>query len=257
MHANSILKANWPAPENIHAFTTLRSGIGFSKSPFDQFNLGNRYSDQGDDPKTVERNREQLHQRFSLPSTPHWLKQVHGIDVLRFDSQPLLSGDFRQDEPVADASVSSEKNIVLSILTADCVPVLFCNADGTEVAAAHAGWRGLADGVLEETIRAMSSKPQNILVWLGPAAGHSAYEVGQEVHDAFLAHDKNVESAFVSTRENHWHVDLFALARMRLNAMEVSAIYGGEHCTITEPDKFFSHRREKRTGRMASVIWMS
>ncbi|MEO8002483.1 MAG: peptidoglycan editing factor PgeF [Arenimonas sp.] len=257
MHSSSIIKASWQAPENIHAFTTLRYGMGFSTAPFDQFNLGNRYSDQGDDPLAVERNREQLCKQFLLPSAPHWLKQVHGIDVLRFDSAPVISGDFRKDEPIADASVTSQKNIVLSILTADCIPVLFCNIDGTEVAAAHAGWRGLADGVLENTVRAMNSKSGNIIALLGPAASPLAYEVGAEVHDAFLQRDKNAEAAFVQTRENHWRVDLYHLARMRLSAMGVTRIYGGEHCTINEPDKFFSHRRDRVTGRMASIIWIA
>ncbi|HOZ05956.1 MAG TPA: laccase domain-containing protein, partial [Arenimonas sp.] len=146
-----ILHANWPAPKNIHAFTTLRFGMGVSKPPFDQFNLGNRNSEQGDDPALVETNRELLCRTLCLPGRPHWLRQVHGVDVLRFDEAPESSGDFLHDEPVADASVSSTKNLVLAVLTADCLPVLFCNRDGTEIAAAHAGWRGLANGMLENT----------------------------------------------------------------------------------------------------------
>jgi len=257
MKHDNVINANWPAPKNIHAFTTLRHGMGVSKRPFDEFNLGNRHSQQGDDPQDVETNREQLRTQFVLPSVPHWLKQVHGVDVLRFDRAPALTGDFRSDEPVADASVSSQKNIVLSILTADCVPALFCNRDGSEVAAAHAGWRGLADGVLENTVSAMNEKPANIMAWLGPAAGPSVYEVGVEVRDAFLQHDQDAAAAFVQTRENHWLVDLYLLARMRLNKAGVREVYGGDHCSISEPDKFFSHRRDKVTGRMASIIWMS
>ncbi|MGH8110186.1 MAG: peptidoglycan editing factor PgeF [Arenimonas sp.] len=259
MNSSSILKANWPAPKNIHAFTTLRHGMGFSLAPFDEFNMGNRNSEQGDDPAAVEKNRDLLLKEFSLPDKPHWLRQVHGIDVLRFENAPAHSANFLQDEPVADASVTSRKNVVLSVLTADCLPVLFCNetGTGTEIAAAHAGWRGLADGMLENTVHAMNSKPENIIAWLGPAAGPASYEIGVEVRDAFVNHDKNAAAAFVPTRENHWRVDLYWLARMRLQAVGVTKIHGGNHCTISEPENFFSHRRDKVTGRMASVIWMA
>ena len=257
MNHKNILAATWPAPKNIHAFTTLRNGMGVSKPPFDQFNLGNRNGEQGDDPITVEKNRELLVQAFSLPSRPHWLRQVHGVDVLRFDETAKNSGDFHQDEPVADGSVTSKKNIVLSILTADCLPALFCNTDGSEVAAAHAGWRGLASGMLENAVRTMNSEPENIMVWLGPAAGPRAYEVGAEVRDAFVQYDKQAELAFVPRRDNHWKVDLYQLARMRLQSMGIVKVYGGDHCSISEPDRFFSHRRDQQTGRMASLIWMS
>lgn len=257
MLSKNILIADWPAPGNIHAFTTLRYGIGLSKAPFGDFNLGNRNSEQGDDPNAVEENRNLLLKEFTLPAKPHWLKQVHGTDVLRFDSIPVLTGDFRNDEQIADASVTSQKKIVLSVLTADCLPVLFCNEAGTEIAAAHAGWRGLADGILENTVRAMNTKSQDIIVWLGPAAGAAAYEIGIDVHDAFLKHDQNAALTFTPTRENHWRVDLYQLARMRLNAMGITKIYGGDHCTISEPENFFSHRRDRKTGRMASIIWIS
>ena len=172
-------------------------------------------------------------------------------------NSPVITGDFYRDEPVADASVTSQKNIVLSVLTADCLPALFCNIDGTEVAAAHAGWRGLASGMLENTVRTMNSEPENIMVWLGPAAGPGAYEIGAEVRDAFVQHDPHADAAFASTRENHWKVDLYQLARMRLQAVGITRIYGGDHCTISERENFFSHRRDKITGRMASIIWMA
>jgi len=257
MSANSILPANWPAPGNIHAFTTLRHGMGVSEAPFDEFNLGNRYSEQGDDPGAVEKNRELLVREFSLPAKPHWLRQVHGVNVLRFDSAPEPTGNFLQDELVADASVTSKKNVVLSVLTADCLPVLFCNLDGSEIAAAHAGWRGLADGMLENTVGAMQSSPEKIMAWLGPAAGPRAYEIGVDVRNAIIKHDPAASSAFLPTRENHWLVDLYKIARMRLEAMGVKKIYGGEHCTISETEMFFSHRAEQCTGRMAGIIWMS
>ncbi len=257
MSANSILPANWPAPKNIHAFTTLRRGMGVSKSPFDEFNLGNRNGEQGDDPEAVEKNRERLVREYFLPNKPHWLRQVHGVDVLRFENPPELMGDFLRDEPVADASVTSKLDVVLAVLTADCLPVLFCNEDGNEVAAAHAGWRGLADGMLENTVSAMRSRPENIMAWLGPAAGPQVYEIGAEVRDTFVQHDASARVAFAPTRESHWHVDLFQLARMRLQAVGVTKIYGGDHCTISELGSFFSHRRDQRTGRMASLIWIS
>lgn len=257
MKTETVLAANWPAPKNIHAFTTLRFGTGVSNPPFDQFNLGNRNSEQGDDPALVAMNRELLFREFSLPSRPHWLRQVHGVDVLRFDEAPESSGNFLRDEPLADASVSSRKNIVLAVLTADCLPVLFCNHDGTEIAAAHAGWRGLANGMLENTVHAMHEKPANIMAWLGPAAGPGAYEVGAEVREAFVQHDNAAAAAFVATREHHWLVDLYQLARMRLQAAGVGKIYGGEYCSISEPGRFFSHRRDRITGRMASIVWIS
>lgn len=257
MSQKTILTADWPAPENIHAFTTLRNGIGVSSPPFDQFNLGNRNTEHGDDPIAVKKNRELLMHACSLPNPPHWLRQVHGTDVLRFDSSPILSGDYLQDEPVADAAVTSKKNIVLSILTADCLPALFCNRDGSEVAAAHAGWRGLANGVLENTVRMMNSEPENIMAWLGPAAGPAAYEIGNEVRDTFIQYDRCAEVAFVQSRENHWKVDLYQLARMRLQSMGITQVHGGEHCSISDSESFYSHRRDKQTGRMASIIWLS
>jgi len=257
MNPDNCIYANWQAPTNIHAFTTLRHGMGVSKPPFDSFNLGNRSNDQGDDPELVGRNREILVRNFALPEKPHWLRQIHGTDVVRFQSAPLLTGDFNSDESVADASVTSVKNIVLSVLTADCLPVLFCNREGTEIAAAHAGWRGLANGMLESTVRAMKSEPESIIAWLGPAAGPSSYEIGAEVRDAFVMHDPHAEIAFVPTRADHWSMDMYRLARMRLQAVGVTKTYGGDHCTISEPENFFSHRRDRQTGRMASIIWMS
>ncbi len=257
MNPDNCIHAHWQAPGNIHAFTTLRHGMGISKPPFDSFNLGNRNGDQGDDPGNVEQNRECLVLNFSLPGKPHWLRQVHGTDVVRLENPPRVTGDFNRDEPVADASVTSVRNIVLSVLTADCLPVLFCNKQGTEIAAAHAGWRGLANGMLENTVRAMQSEPENIIAWLGPAAGPSSYEIGTEVRDAFVRHAPRAETAFVPTRADHWRVDLYRLARMRLQAVGITNVTGGEYCSISEPDKFFSHRRDKKTGRMASIIWMS
>jgi YfiH family protein len=160
------------------------------------------------------------------------------------------------DEPVADASVTSTPGVVLAILTADCLPVVFANTQGTEIGAAHAGWRGLANGVLENTVAAMHGPADDLMAWLGPAAGPQAYEIGEEVFDAFVLRDAQAESAFVATRPGHWRVDLYALARQRLAALGITRVYGGDLCTISEPQRFYSHRRDARTGRMATVIWM-
>ena len=158
--------------------------------------------------------------------------------------------------PMADAAVTAEPGMVLAVLTADCLPVLFCSRAGDEIAAAHAGWRGLVVGVLEKTIATMRTEPAQLSAWMGPAAGPLAYEVGQEVFAAFVADDPDAESCFTPTRPGHWRMDLFALARRRLHATGVAAVYGGGHCTISDPPRYFSHRRDQRTGRMASLIWM-
>lgn len=246
-----LLNADWPAPPKVQAFTTLRHGLGVSPAPFDEFNLGNRYSADGDSPAHVEANRGLLRDYFELPDEPRWLRQVHGVQVLRFD------GEEHGTEPTADAAVSSTPGQVLAILTADCLPVLFCSAQGDEVAAAHAGWRGLCDGILEATVRSMRTPSSRLMAWLGPGAGPQAYEVGEEVREAFLRVDRQAQGAFIATREGHFLVDLYAIARQRLHAVGVTQVFGGNHCTITESERFFSHRRDRRTGRMASLIWFT
>jgi YfiH family protein len=251
------LRADWPAPPRVHAFTTLRYGAGVSQPPFDTFNLGNRHAASGDDAAAVERNRAELVERARLPSIPHWLRQVHGCGVERVET-PLAMPRAAADEPEADSAVTAVPGAVLAVLTADCLPVLLCARDGHEVAAAHAGWRGLADGVLEATVDAMSTPAGELLAWLGPAAGPAHYEVGADVFDAFVSRDWGAASAFTSTRPGHWRVDLYALARRRLIAAGVAAaaISGGTRCTIGEPDAFFSHRRDRRSGRIASLVWI-
>ncbi len=260
------LEAGWPAPRGVCAFTTLRHGAGVSVAPFGHFNLGNRTAADGDDPAAVDSNRAQLVTRFALPSAPHWLRQVHGTDVLRFSaparSNTPASSDSEKSrtehspEPEADAAVTSVPGVVLAILTADCLPVVFANAAGSEIGAAHAGWRGLANGILENTVAAMQSPPSELIAWLGPAAGPQAYEVGAEVFETFVSQDANAATAFFSTRPQHWRVDLYALARQRLAARGIARVYGGEQCTISDAQRFYSHRRDARTGRMATVVWM-
>jgi YfiH family protein len=240
---SAILAADWPAPPGVVAFTTLRHGAGVSAAPFDRFNLGSRC---GDVPEDVASNRAELSQRFGLPSPPRWLRQVHGTSVA------VEPGD---DEPEADAAVTRMPGTALAILTADCLPVVLASEDGNEVAAAHAGWRGLAAGVLEATVAAMQAAPERVLAWLGPCAGPQAYEVGQDVFDAFLARDPRAAAAFVATRPGHWRVDLYALARQCLLAAGVARVHGGGLCTISDPQRFYSHRRDQRTGRMATLVW--
>jgi YfiH family protein len=223
--APDFLLADWPAPANIRALTTLRTG---------------------DDPAAALEQRWRLRETLSLPSDPRWLRQVHGTAVA---IEPGL------DMPEADAAVTGTDGVVLAIVTADCLPVLLCNETGSEIAAAHAGWRGLAAGVLEATVAAMATSPEKLLAWLGPAAGPDAYEIGEEVRLAFLAHDPAAKSAFIPTRRGHWRVDLYALARRRLADVGVMQVFGGGLCTISDPQRFYSHRRDQSTGRMASLIW--
>lgn len=245
-----FLHADWPAPPGVHAFTTLRHGAGASQAPFDTFNLGNRYAAEGDAPDVVERNRAELVRLAGLPAEPHWLRQVHGIDVVRVD------GPGQGTEPAADASVTSTPGTVLAILTADCLPVVFVADDGSEIAAAHAGWPGLSAGMLEATVAAMRAPAQRLMAWIGPAAGPDRYEIGAEVRDRFLAWDTCLDAAFVPTRPGHWRVDLFAIARTRLARAGVPRVFGGGVCTLSDPQRFFSHRRDARTGRMATLAWI-
>lgn len=243
---NARLAAQWPAPANVHAFTTLRFGAGASMPPFDSFNLGNCSAADGDDPGTVARNRAELAERFALPSPPRWLRQVHGTRVA-VEPGPGV--------PEADAAVTRAPGIVLAILSADCLPVVFAAADGSEVGAAHAGWRGLAAGVLESAVAAMRTAPAGLIAWLGPAAGPDAYEVGTEVFEAFVSQDARAEAAFTATRPGHWRVDLYALARLRLAGAGVARVHGGGLCTISDPLRFYSHRRDRRSGRMATLVY--
>lgn len=243
---SAALFADWPAPPGVVAFTTLRRGMGVSQAPFDAFNLGARC---GDEAAAVVANRERLIDEFSLPAPPHWLRQVHGTQAVRV-TQPHPGAE----EPEADAAIASDAGTVLAILTADCLPVVFATADG-EIAAAHAGWRGLAAGVLENTVAALPAPAGRVLAWLGPAAGPQAYEVGEEVFDAFVSRDARAQPAFAATRPGHWRVDLYALARQRLRDAGVEQVYGGGLCTISDPQRFYSHRRDQRTGRMATVVY--
>lgn len=234
---------DWPAPANVRALLTTRSG-GVSTGPFASMNLGQRVDD---DMQSVRTNRASL--RDLLPAEPKWLLQVHGTRVVDAD---------RLQQPVeADAAVARNPGSVCTVMVADCLPVLLTDRAGSVVAAAHAGWRGLAAGVLENTVRAMGSAPDELLAYFGPAIGPSAFEVGADVRDAFLARSADAASAFVAHKPGKWLADLFALARQRLRASGVTHIYGGGLCTYSDPRRFFSHRRDKVTGRMAALIWLT
>lgn len=236
-----LIRPDWPAPANVKAFTTTRRG-GFSQGAWRSLNLGDRC---GDNPAHVEKNRKLL--RSELPAEPHWLKQVHGKRVVSCDEAQDL-------EPEADAVIGTKAGQVCAVLTADCLPVIFCNNTGTKIAAAHAGWRGLAEGVLEATVRAMQCDPKELIVWLGPAIGPKAFEVGYEVYQSFVEINAANKVAFEAYRDR-WLADLYELSRLALSRLGVNQVYGGQYCTHSEQDKFFSYRRDGQSGRMATVIW--
>ena len=248
---DGLVAPDWSPSTAVVAVSTTRHAPGASLPPFERCNLGAR---SGDDPATVAGNRSGLVAALALPSSPWWLQQVHGAEVLRVTS--ALSAPLPvEHEPAVDAAVTSVRGVVLAVLSADCLPVLFAAADGSLIAAAHAGWRGLAAGVLEATIAEMDCAPGDLHAWLGPAAGPQAYEVGAEVRAAFVDVDAGAAPAFTLTRRGHWHMDLYALARRRLSAAGVRQVSGGGQCTISDR-RFYSYRRDGRTGRMASLIWL-
>lgn len=241
-----VLAPDWPAPSRVRAFTTTRELDGVSRAPFDAFNLG---AHCGDDAASVAANRSALESMLELPSAPRWLRQVHGSAVATFDAAN------EGGAPEADAAITRAPGVVLAVLTADCLPILVCADDGAEVAAIHAGWRGLAAGVIEAAIADMRAPRERLIAWLGPAIGPASYEVGAEVHDAFLAHDAAAARAFAPTRPGHWHCDLYALARQRLAALGIARVCGGGFDTFADA-RFYSHRRDNPTGRFASLVWI-
>ncbi len=238
---NDWLIPDWPAPAGIKACVTTRSG-GVSLAPFDSLNLGDHVDDQ---PEAVAENRRRLTEHFAM--APAWLQQVHGVAVAHADPAVVAT---------ADASWSATPGVACTVMTADCLPALFCNRAGTRVAAAHAGWRGLAAGVLDATLDHLDVPPAEVLVWLGPAIGPQCFEVGAEVREAFASQLPATEQAFVpSINAGRFMADIYQLARLRLAARGVTAVYGGGYCTVSDP-RFFSYRRAPRTGRFASLIWL-
>lgn len=239
---NDWLIPDWPAPRNVRACVTTRSS-GDSAEPFAFFNLGEHV---GDAAEQVQHNRQRLAE--TLQCQPTWLNQVHGVSVVIADAAQILT---------ADASVSREIGLACCIMSADCLPVLFTDHAGSCVAAAHAGWRSLAAGVLENTVASMQVPAQQILAWLGPAIGPAVFEVGGEVREAFVQQHTQAAQAFVpSHNPQRWLADIYQLARIRLAACGVQAVYGGGLCTLTDP-RFYSYRRQPVTGRFASLIWLT
>lgn len=238
-----IIQPDWPAPANIRAFTTTRLG-GVSRPPYHSLNLGDHVDD---DPLAVAENRRRLIEELSLPTEPQWLSQVHGTYTA--DAATAAPGC------EADASYTDQPGVVCAVLTADCLPLLLCDRTGQQVAAVHAGWRGLLNGVIESAVQSIYGQSE-VLAWLGPAIGPQAFEVGDEVRDAFLAVEKAASAAFRSSPNGRWLADIYALARLRLASLGVKAVYGGQHCTYSEPERFYSYRRDGQTGRMASLIWI-
>ena len=239
------LQAEWPAPANVRTASTLRTG-GVSELPFDSLNLGDHV---GDAPEAVRSNRQRLKEALRLPDEPCWLNQVHRSRVIE-------AGKWAAP-PEADACIARTAGQVCVVMTADCLPVLFCNREGDRVAAAHAGWRGLAGGVLECTVNSLGLPGSQLMAWLGPAIGPDAFEVGEEVRIAFTARDAAAAQAFrPSHRAGHWLADLYLLARQDLARLGVHAVYGGGLCTCSDELRFFSYRRDGKCGRMASLIWL-
>lgn len=240
-----MIVPEWPAPARVKSLMSTRPG-GVSQTPWTSLNLGDHV---GDDPLHVAANRAHLRQR--LPAEPGWLKQVHSTRVVELGGEP---------NPEADAAFTCHAGQVCAVLTADCLPVLLCDRAGSVVAAAHAGWRGLAGGVLEATVAAMQVPPEEILVWMGAAIGPQAFEVGDEVREAFVAQHPQAAAAFLphpASIPGKWLADIYRLARVRLNDVGVQGIYGGGRCTYQETDLFYSYRRDGVTGRMASLIWLA
>ncbi|MCG6933800.1 MAG: peptidoglycan editing factor PgeF [Gallionella sp.] len=237
-----LIVPDWPAPATVRSLQTTRAG-GISRAPYDSLNLGDHV---GDAPLAVERNRMLLN--GLLPSEPVWLNQVHGTTVANADSASCL--------PQADACIARHRAAVCVVMTADCLPVLLCDTQGSVVGVAHAGWKGLAAGVIEATVKSMDVAPETVMAWLGPAISQDAFEVGDEVRAAFVAVQPQAASAFVAGQGGKWFADLYTLARLRLNALGITRVYGGGSCTFREREQYYSYRRDGATGRMGTFIWL-
>jgi YfiH family protein len=235
---------DWPAPATVQALTSTRID-GVSLPPYDSFNLAQHVGDQ---PQHVNHNRSLLIRQLILPDEPRWLNQVHGTALLNLDQNGTSNE--------ADGSYSKLVNKVCAVMTADCLPVLMCSSAGDRIAALHAGWRGLAAGILRKGVEAMAVEGSQLLVWLGPAIGPKSFEVGEEVYRAFTTQFSGAEKAFEPVRPGHWYADLYLLARMQLHSLGVDQVFGGNFCTYTDKQYFYSYRRDGATGRMASLIWL-
>ena len=249
---SDFIVPDWPAPAGIRACSTVRYPCGvdadrLSDGVFSGLNVGDHVDDE---PVQVQANRVLLGNALNLPATPVWLSQVHGTQVLN-----VLHAQQGQEADAAVAYATNPGPGICTVMTADCLPVLFCDMRGKAIAAAHAGWRGLLNGVLENTVSAMGDRPHMVMAWLGPAIGPKAFAVGAEVMQAFVSEQAGAAACFTQVDETHWLADIYALARLRLQMVGVRDIYGGDHCTMTEESAFYSYRRDGQTGRMASLIW--
>ena len=241
-----FIEPTWPAPKAVRAYTSLRRGSGFSPAPYDSFNLAYHVADQ---PELVKANRQLLKQKLQLPEEPVWIDQIH--------SAIALEACEANSEKEADASFTAFPHKVCVIMTADCLPILLCDQKGREVAAIHAGWRGLAQGIIKNTLMKLKSPRAELLAWLGPAIGPQHFEVGLDVHEVFCKHSPEQQAAFKPSSPGKWLADIYALARFQLKAEGLQQIYGGDYCTYSQEADFFSYRRAKGAcGRMASLIWL-
>lgn len=256
-----VLKPDWPAPKNIHTAISTRSG-GQSVSPWNELNLAFHV---GDNPEAVEKNwqllsEQLLSKKHPLPSSPQLLEQIHGTTIVTAECDGSI--------PVSDGCYTNQVGRVCTVMTADCLPILICNRAGTEVAAVHAGWRGLAAGIVGQAINRFDASPSELMVYLGPAISQPHFEVGAEVLNAFLANDflakasqqyvrRNIENCFIKKDAEHWQADIYGLAKIALHEQGVTQVFGAEYCTYADAQKFYSYRRDGQTGRMASLIWIS
>ncbi len=245
MEALKVIRPQWSAPDHIQAFTTTRQG-GISQGAYAGFNLGDR---AGDVPEVVAENRRILRNSCNLPGEPAWLWQVHSAKV--------VDAKRASETSEADASVASSSGVVSVVLTADCLPVLLCDQAGTVVAAVHCGWRGIAAGILPATVARMGVEPDSLMAWMGPAIGPRAFEVGAEVRNEFAKRNAEHSAAFTPGKPGKFLADIYALARRELAECGVVRVSGAEYCTVSDPDQFYSYRRDAVTGRMASLIWIS
>jgi YfiH family protein len=242
----SLLEMNWNLPHGVFAACTTRQG-GVSKAPWNSFNLATHV---GDDLAHVAANRAHLRALLKLGVEPAWLTQVHGVAVSDLDAAPSSPMP-----AAADASVSSRAGSACVVMVADCLPVLFCSSDGQRIGAAHAGWRGLAAGVLERTVAAMGVPAGELIAWLGPAISQEQFEVGDEVRETFVKADRAANSRFRMNARGRWQADLVGLARLRLAKLGVTDVSGGTWCTVADRERFYSHRRDGKGGRLAALIW--
>lgn len=246
VNPSALIFPNWDVPDNVHAVMTTRhapshSNNDVARSAYGDFNLATHV---GDDLTHVQGNRHLLCDTLALPTSPIWLEQVHSNMIVKAETNSLNAK--------ADASFSAEKNVVCVVMTADCLPVLICSADGQKIAAVHAGWRGLASGIITRSIDTLGTK--DVVVWLGAAIGKHCFEVGDDVRDIFIEKSIDYGTAFQSS-ESKWLTDIYQLARVELAQLGIFNVHGGEFCTMSDENKFYSYRRDTNTGRMATLIW--